>query len=352
MKTFAIAVVAGSLLVISSAIRAEVTFDWATVGNPGNGPDDTGFGSVPYIYRISKHEVTNAQYTEFLNAVDPNGANALDLYDSRMSFVTDFNPFDPQVVGGIDYVTGAVNGSKYQVKPGRHNNPVVYVSFVDAMRFVNWLQNGQGSGTTESGVYTIDDGRHEIRNPGATYFIPSENEWYKAAYHKNDGVTANYWDYPTSTDDRPYSDHPPGSDAPSPWNTANFFATDLVADGYDDGFAATGADFDPALKLLTEVGAYTVSVSPYGTFDQGGNVREWNEAIINRGTDTRGVRGGSWAGDFSALRVLLRGHIPPYSESSYDGFRVASIPEPSTGLLSLLSAGGLLLQRRTKFDSV
>ena len=47
------------------------------------------------------------------------------------------------------------------------------------------------------------------RNPGAKWFLPSENEWYKAAYHKNDGVTGNYWNYPTSTDVLPYSDQPP-----------------------------------------------------------------------------------------------------------------------------------------------
>jgi hypothetical protein len=149
----------------SATTHAEVKFDWATVGNPGNGPDHTGFGSVPYVYRISKHEVTNAQYAEFLNAVDPNGANAINLYDSRMSVVTDVNPFAPQVVGGIDFIAGAANGAKYHVKPGRHSIPVVYVSFVGAMRFVNWLQNGQSSGSTESGVYTIGNGVKMVSEP-------------------------------------------------------------------------------------------------------------------------------------------------------------------------------------------
>jgi len=96
-----------TLFLCSATAQAVVTFDWATVGNPGNGRDDTGFGAVSYVYRISKHEVTNAQYTEFLNAADPTGVNALFLYNSNMS--SDAN-------GGINLNSGAVNGSKYQVK--------------------------------------------------------------------------------------------------------------------------------------------------------------------------------------------------------------------------------------------
>jgi formylglycine-generating enzyme required for sulfatase activity len=354
-----IAIASIVLTLCSATTHAEVTFDWATVGNPGNGPDDTGFGGVPYVYRISKHEVTNAQYTEFLNAVDPAGANALGLYNPRMSIDTDsFHPFSDihitgMAVGGIDFVAGAENGSKYQVKIGRHNNPVAYVSFVDAMRFTNWLQNGQGNASTASGVYTIADDLHVIRNPGATYFIPSENEWYKAAYHKNDGVTANYWDYPTSTDDPPYSDQPPGSNAPSQSNTANYFHHDLVPNGFNDGFAVTGSenfDFDPAQNYLTDVGAYTMSASPYGTFDQGGNVREWNEAAFLCGSGCRGVRGGWWGADASLeMSALFRGNLSPDGDYEMVGFRVASsIPEPITGLLGLLAAAGLLLQRRAR----
>ncbi len=145
-------------------MHAQVTFDWATVGNPGNGPDqDYGggpFGAVSYTYRISKHEVTNAQYTKFLNAVDPTGANPNlggddpFLYNSLMSATAN---------GGINFDSGAPNGSKYQLKSGRGNNPVIFVSFFDAMRFTNWLQNGQGTGSTESGVYTIGNGVNETR---------------------------------------------------------------------------------------------------------------------------------------------------------------------------------------------
>jgi formylglycine-generating enzyme required for sulfatase activity len=294
---------------------------------------------VEYVYRISKHEVTNTQYTEFLNAVDPSGTNARMLYNTSMSS----NPR-----GGINFDNGAANGSKFQVKPGRENNPVNYVSFTDAMRFTNWLQNGQGSGSTESGVYAIRNGLSEIRNAAATYFIPSESEWYKAAYHKNDGATANYWDYPTSTDVVPFSDQPPGSGAPTQSNTANFQHNDGVANGYDDGFAVTGSSIlNFAQNYLTDVGSYSASVSPYGTLDQGGNVFEWNEAVYD---SHRGVRGGDFFLSSEVLAASAR-FFPPNQSGEDDvlGFRVASrIPEPSTALLGLIAAAGLMPWRRRR----
>jgi formylglycine-generating enzyme required for sulfatase activity len=314
------------------------------VGNPGNGGDvqpQGTFGAVDYVYRISKHEVTNAQYTEFLNAVDPTGANALSLYHPGMS---------SDVLGGINLDSFAANASKYQVKSGRDNNPVVLVTFIDAMRFTNWLENGQGSGSTESGVYAIRNGLSETRNPNATYFIPSENEWYKAAYHKNDGATANYWGYPTSTDTIPFSDQPPGSGAPTQSNTANFEKNDGVTNGYDDGFAVTGSMiFTRTHNYLTDVGSYTASLSPYGTFDQGGNVIEWNETVYSTFLGAhRGVRGGSFFLNSDVLAASTRFFPPDLSNESEDlGFRVASrIPEPGTGLLGLFAAAGLLLRRR------
>ena len=111
----------------------------------------TGYGSVAYTYRISKHEVTNDQYTEFLNAVDSNGVNPNSVYNRSMR---------SEVRGGISFNNGGASGSKYSSKANMGNKPVNFVSFLDAMRFVNWLKNGQptdGSGT-ESGVYTIGTG--------------------------------------------------------------------------------------------------------------------------------------------------------------------------------------------------
>ena len=57
--------------------------------------------------------------------------------------------------------------------------PVTYIGFLEAARFANWLHNGQGNGSTETGAYDISDGIK--RQPDARYWIPTENEWYKAA---------------------------------------------------------------------------------------------------------------------------------------------------------------------------
>ena len=82
------------------------------------------------------------------------------------------------------------------------------------------------------------------------------------------------------------------------------------------------------------MGSYTGSASPYGTFDQGGNVWEWNEAIMQRAF--RGCRGGAYFDHAIALAASRRGIGAPADEVDSIGFRVAMIPEP----------GGSLLRRR------
>lgn len=289
-----------------------VTFDWAIVEDPGNAGDLQSqgiFGSVDYAYRISKHEVTNAQYAEFLNAVDPTGANALSLYHSGMS----------GSYGGISNL-GTSAGARYLTIEGRERKPVVYVSFIDAMRFVNWLHHGQAS-ETESGPYAIEDGLTETRSATATYFLPSEHEWYKAAYYDPRSWVvggppgdSHYWSYPTRSNTPPPAHSPPCSNC---------------------------ANYDGVVGNSTDVGAYRGATSYYGTFDQGGNVWEWNESLI-AGTRTglRGARGGSWGTSSvelsSGFRLSDINRYPPTQHHSTVGFRVASaIPEPTTCNLAL-----------------
>jgi formylglycine-generating enzyme len=326
---------------LSGALHAHVTFDWATVGNSGNAPDSTGFGAVNNVYRISKYEVTNAQYTEFLNAVDPMGTNPNGVYRGSMG---------SSARGGIVFNGEADSGWKYSNKTNMGNKPVNYVSFLDAMRFTNWLENGQpvGGVGTESGVYTIGNRLDATRSPGTAFFIPSEDEWYKAAYHKNDGVTGNYWDFPTSTDTMPDSDQPPESGEPTASNTANFYRDDGIANGYNDGYAVTGSTtFNSSVDYLTDVGAYTASLSPYGTFDMGGNVYEWNETVM--GSTSRCVRGGDWFNVSDLMAASYRFSVHPTFEYSNVGFRVASsavVPEPSSLLLGAFVAISLFKRSR------
>jgi formylglycine-generating enzyme required for sulfatase activity len=171
---------ASALILAVGGVAHAVTMDWVTVGDPGNACDTQSqgcFGSVGYTYLISKYETTNAQYAEFLNAVAATDTNG--LYHTRMGVA------DPDS-GGITR-SGSSGSYTYSTIVGREDMPVNWVSFYDNLRFANWLHNGQPTGaqdstTTEDGAYTFSSATSVgARNAGATIFLPSEDEWYKAA---------------------------------------------------------------------------------------------------------------------------------------------------------------------------
>ncbi len=116
-------------------------------GNAGEVQSQGTFGGINYAYRIGTTEVTNAQYVEFLNAKA--ASDPLGLYETVMG-VTDR--------GGISR-SGSDGSYTYATRPNMANKPVNYVSWYDAIRFANWLHNGQGSGDTETGAYTLLGGR-------------------------------------------------------------------------------------------------------------------------------------------------------------------------------------------------
>lgn len=314
-------------------VTSAVNIDLVPVGNSGNAADtryaSPGLGSVSYGYQIGKHEVTARQYCEFLNAVAK--TDTYGLYYAGMAS----NPY-PYSGCGITQ-SGSQGNYSYSVASDWANRPVNLVSWGDAARFCNWLTNGQPAGnqgptTTEDGSYRLNGAMTDaelmsvIRTPNARYVIPKDDEWYKAAYHKNDGVTANYWDYPTSTDASPSTD----IINPDPGNNANYYFS--VGDPY----------------CRTEAGEFENSKSPYGTFDQGGNVWEWTEtSFLNA---NRGNRGGAYfsyegpSGSIGNMRASGYGYSQPTRMEAFIGFRVAYIPEPAT--LTLLLGGGLAMIRR------
>jgi formylglycine-generating enzyme required for sulfatase activity len=303
-----------------------VTIDWSPVGNAGNAADPTTgslYGGVAYNYRIDKYDVTNSQYAEFLNTKDPTGANTLGLWDSNMGDA----PFG---FSGISFNVFNANGSKYVLIAGRENHPVTFVTWYDTLRFANWLNNGQGSGDTETGAYMLLGGTPTpsnaasiTRSAGATVFLPSEDEWYKAAYY-DPRTTAeggppsdsHYWLYGTSSSTIPTVSGP--TSAPNSANYNNFG--------------------------LTDVGAYAGTTSPYGAFDMAGNVSQWDEALI--GGSFRGFRGGSILSDSVGLQSSARDFSNPTFDNIDVGFRVASVPEPSTGVLAVVACGLMWVLRK------
>lgn len=314
------------LLVLAALLAAlpagAVDIDWVYVGDEGNPPDAADHclklaadcGSVPLAYLVSRHEITNSQYAEFLNAVA--ATDTYGLYSPLM---------DSEALGGITR-SGSPGSYAYAPKSGHEGRPVAFVAWYDALRFANWLHNGQPAGaqdatTTEDGAYAFTGPTTvSARKAGAGTFLPTENEWYKAAYY--DPALPGYYDYPAGTD-APITCAAPGATA----NTANC---------------------ESAVLSLTDVGSYTGSPSPYGTFDQAGNVYEWNETGLDIvPSDSVGIRGGDLFGFAANAAASDRGgNQPPTAELGYLGFRVAAVPEPGHALLALTGSLVLAAARR------
>jgi sulfatase modifying factor 1 len=291
---------------ITSA-SATVTMDWVTIGDINNAADPlTGYGAVDHAYRIGKYEVTNAQYGEFLNAKGQ--SNDYGIYNSNMPTY------------GITQ-SGVSGNFSYTVTTALANRPVVLVSWFDAVRFANWMTNGQGNADMETGAYSLNGAASGIifANAEAKFHIPSQDEWYKAAYYN--AVNAAYSLYPNGR----------------------------------DTISEADANYGGSVGSSTDVGSYSDDASSYGTLDQSGNVWEWNDATSSD-SDTPRLLGGAYD------MCMATGGPPPssyrhaineYEESvgipSYGnvGFRLASVvPEPTSIVLTMLASGMMFIRRK------
>ncbi len=316
-----------------AVVDFQTTMDmpFVTVGNPGNAADPgSGYGAVDYTYRIGKFEVTAGQYTEFLNAVA--AEDTYGLYNTKMDIAVHSHGCNIQR-------SGSPGAYSYSVTADREDRPVNWVSWGDTARFANWLTNGKPTGlqdwtTTEDGSYFLNGATDDVsltavlRRAGARYVVPTEDEWYKATYHKNDpgAPGGNYFAYPTSSDTAPSNE----LIDPDPGNNANF----------NDNIAMEFTIGGPYWR--TEVGEFENSESPYGAFDMGGNVWEWNETILP--VTSRGLRGGSY---FYYDNFAARQSYHPTYDYYYIGFRIAdTVPEPTT--LGLLALGGMAALRKKR----
>jgi len=293
MRTKSILVVVVVCVMVLANIASATTvrgidIDFVTIGNQGNASDTqvmddgtTGYGAVGYDYRIGKYEVTNAQWNVFTAAVGAPTGYPSNAYDNSA------------------YYNGA-------------QQPTNCISWYEALQFCNYLTSGDKS----KGVYQFNGNNANPGNflridraaaqatYGTLYFLPTESEWYKAAYYKPDGsgytLYAKEGFFVACHGQRePYS---------GPWNVG------------------------------------TGTQEQNGTFDMMGNVWEWNEDMIYGGA--RVLRGGSftYTGEIDVLASTYRGAMGPFEDNFSLGFRVAAVPEPAT--FFLLGLGGLALRRR------
>jgi len=327
MKTSYLVAALFAVFTLNSNLRAAlITMDWVTVGDPGNAADTdpAGYGAVADSFRIMKFEFQNSQYAAFLNAVAK--TDPYSLYNANMG---------SNARGGITQ-SGSSGSYIYSVRTDMGDKPVNYVSWFDAARVSNWLQNGLGSGDTETGAYTLVGGQTTgtapAVNPGATFYIPTGDQWYKAAYYKGGGTSAGYWDYATQSDTAPTAVTAGTTGIGSAGNTGNFANFNRAA-GWNElngNVTTVGSNGGP---------------SAYGAFDMSGNVLEWND-LTGAADSSRGLRGGNYNdGNSFNLSSSSWSSYDPSFEIVILGFRVASpaatpIPEPGTWAAMAIFAGG------------
>lgn len=291
--------------------------DFVTVGNPGNANDSgtTGsyfspYGGVSYTFRMGTYEISRDMITKANNG----GTLGLTLQ----------------------------NMTSYGGNVGTH--PATGLSWNQAARFVNWLNVSSGwspaykfavqpggvgyTGNENLALWSPSDGGYDAlnlyRNSNAHYFLPSENEWYKAAFYSGSGTT--YFDYATGSDTMPTA-------VMSGTLSGTAVYNQLGAQGPADIFLAGG-------------------LSHYGTMGQTGNVWEWTESAAdgsnNVSSESRAVRDMYWSQDVILMRSDNRfDAVPTVSPDIAGGFRVASVPEPSCALL-ILGSGLVFLARRRR----
>jgi len=290
----------------------QFSIDFVTVENPGNGNDagagggaySSPYGKVDYIYKMGVHEISFGQVKKAIEA-------------------------------GLSNVE-SVSAAQQQTWQWRDTQPAAFVNWYEAAAFVNWLNTSNGhqaaynltwSGSSWSmtlwnnGDAWQQGGENLYRNKNTYYFLPSENEWYKAAYHKNDGTTSNYWDFAT--------------------------ASNNIPDGIDfNGDTAFEAVYNQGYNIGLPNDVDNVGLaSAYGTYGQTGNQLEIVESAYDgtniSATEGRTRRGFDFANTETYQRSSFRGTIAPTSESISTGFRVAAVPESSTWVLLIMAAAAI-----------
>ncbi|MCF7729282.1 MAG: formylglycine-generating enzyme family protein [Chthoniobacterales bacterium] len=310
------------------------TIESVPILDPNNKADpETGLGAVKDPFCMGKYKVTAKQYVEFLNSVAKKN-DPYELFDDRMEN-------DP-AVSCIKKSIDKKGLFSYQTIPGREDFPITYVDLFCCLRFCNWLSHGspcgdEGYEVTETGAYTIEttgDDHEEVTieaSAGSSYFLPTEDQWYKAAYYHHhpqklisydpespipsvqDSDSFLYWNYPTQTMSEPWNGLGSSSEAANYCKPHQWWYSE---------YTTSGAPF------LTPVGLFKNTPGPYETFDMGGDVSEWTYSLNNieesTGISQCFVRGGSWASEAGELHRSKHTALEITTRNNTTGFRIAS----------------------------
>lgn len=320
-------------LALTSAAHAQPApdydFQWATIGNVNNpayagDPEfgtNAGRGSVPYTFRASKLEITTSQWMEFLNTFSSQGK--------------DMSYFKPLWWGA------QFGGSTYSLRPVASASliPVRGITWRAAAQYCNWLHNDKSANSQAmlSGAYdvstfsTLPDGSftdQREHSPGAKFWIPTLDEWMKAAHYDPDRYgqgQGGWWEFQNGTNSPSVSGPPGVGETSAGWRTSNF------------------AEWDVPL------GAYPQTLSPYGLLDLSGGASEWLEysGTGNRRT-SRGLEGG-WAGSGQEFIEYDRAGITTALDPEYSGhagLRIVSVPAPGAMLVLAWGLRTLIGRRR------
>jgi hypothetical protein len=193
--------------------------DFVHISAPGNAPYLTGNpndfvngrGSVGYEYNIGRFEVTTAQWVEFFNAAFDRPAS------DRLPYL-----IPPTYWGAVPATPTVQGGQRWAVPPGNAMIPVGDISWRMAAEYCNWLCNNKSTDRSAflNGAYDVSTFAYNgnaftdqpAHTPGAQYWIPTLDEWIKAAHYDPNRYgpgQGGYWIYSITRDTAPLPGPPP-----------------------------------------------------------------------------------------------------------------------------------------------
>lgn len=335
-------------------VTREYGIEFSTIAAPGNRGFEGEFfgvrqgrGSVASSYRMARTDITTRQWLEFYNTFSVQS----DALQGR--FERDFSPSLWGAIVDATYPVGAP-GDRYTLNdlyPQAGEFPVQGISWRAAAVFCNWLHHGRPSdwNLIQNGAYdTTTFGERNggftdqlTRNTGARFWIPSLDEWMKAAYYTpNDPANPGsdrYYKYPHQSD-QPPTPGLPGT--PGAQTTADLDANALGV-----------------LRWTVPVASFPDVQSPWGLFDLTDGDDEWTEEVVSPfgrpfGRMLAGIEGffpARFGTESDLARIARLGdynlYVPPYVGAG--SLRIAAaVPSPAAGLLCIVSCSALGARRR------